>query len=135
CLSRHNSADGSPRIHPVVVHFSDTELFVYMAPASPKVGDLQRDPRYTLHCGVEDTNGGNGEVSISGYAQMLADPVKRASLFENPRANGFDPLDSYVFFVLSVEGVVSIVYETGQAQRTKWRVSAKLFRRRFVVYV
>jgi hypothetical protein len=113
-------SDGSPRVHPVVVHFSESELFVYMNPASPKARDLQRDSRYALHCGVEDTDGGNGEASISGRSWIIADPVKRLKLFDLARAHGFHPDDGYVLFALTIERVVTTTYEDGQVKRRTW---------------
>src|SRR5690349_7759207 len=53
-------ADGGPRVHPVTPIIGD-QLFLFMEPTSPKGKDLQRDPRYTLHCSVENSNGGGGE--------------------------------------------------------------------------
>ncbi|HEX3050658.1 MAG TPA: pyridoxamine 5'-phosphate oxidase family protein, partial [Aggregatilineaceae bacterium] len=46
-------ADGGPRVHPVTPILGE-ELFLFMEPTSPKGKDLQRDPRYTLHCSVEN---------------------------------------------------------------------------------
>src|SRR5262250_3268758 len=52
---------GAPRVHPVTPHIDGPTCFIYMEPASLKGGDLRRDPRYALHCGVEDNDGGEGE--------------------------------------------------------------------------
>jgi general stress protein 26 len=112
--------DGSPRLHPVVVHFGNSELFLYMNPASPKAHDLRRDPRYTLHCAVEDTNGGEGEISISGCAEVIADPATRAALFEAAERNGFHPKDGYILFELSVEKAISTVYAEGEPKTKTW---------------
>src|SRR5438552_373058 len=65
--------DGSPRLHPVVAHFGEGHLFIYMNATSPKAADLQRGGRYTLHCAVEDSDGGKGEFSVSGLAELVAD--------------------------------------------------------------
>src|SRR5436305_8996204 len=96
-------ADGSPRVHPIVVHFGEGELFIYMNPASPKAHDLQRDPRYALHCAVEDANGGKGEASISGRSRVIADPVTRKSLFDFASVHGFHPDDGFILFGLTIE--------------------------------
>ena len=53
-----------------------------MEPASPKVADLRRDPRYALHCGVEDNSGGNGEFHIIGRAEEITDQRRRTEAFE-----------------------------------------------------
>ena len=49
--------DGGPRVHPVTPIVGE-QLFLFMEPTSPKGKDLQRDPRCTLHCSVEDSGGG-----------------------------------------------------------------------------
>ena len=113
--------DGSPRIHPVVVHFAESEMFVYMAPTSPKVRDLSKDPRYGLHCSVEDTNGGDGEIQISGSARLITQDADRQAMFAIAKANGFHPNESYVLFTLGVEDVLSTVYEAGTSRRVLWR--------------
>ncbi len=70
-------ADGSPRVHPVTPIVGEDELFVLMEPTSPKGHDLRREPRYQLHVGVEDTNGGGGELYVRGSAQFVDDPATR----------------------------------------------------------
>lgn len=47
-------ADDSPRVHPITPIIGNGHLYVYMEPTSPKGRDLQRDPRYALHCSVEN---------------------------------------------------------------------------------
>jgi hypothetical protein len=42
-------ADGSPRLHPVAPVLAVGEIFVAVAPESPKWRDLGRDPRCVLH--------------------------------------------------------------------------------------
>ncbi len=66
-------ADGSPRVHPVTPIIGG-QLFLFMEPTSPKGKDLQRDPRYTLHCSVEDSSGGEGEFYVTGRATLITDP-------------------------------------------------------------
>src|SRR5437868_10591984 len=62
------TAEGAPRVHPVSPFIGAGRLFVYMEPTSPKVRDLARDPRYSLHGTVENNDGGEGELSVSGRA-------------------------------------------------------------------
>ena len=68
--------DGGPRVHPVTP-FLGEQLFLFMEPTSPKGKDLQRDGRYTLHCSVNDSSGGEGEFYVRGRATMITDPVLR----------------------------------------------------------
>jgi hypothetical protein len=42
-------ADGAPRLHPVCPVVHDGGLYVFIGNQSPKLGDLQRDGRYSLH--------------------------------------------------------------------------------------
>src|SRR6187397_2837139 len=67
-------ADGSPRVHPVTPIIGD-QLFLFMEPTSPKGSDLRRDPRYTLHCAVEDSSGGEGEFYVRGRGTFTDDPA------------------------------------------------------------
>src|SRR5512146_3139756 len=69
-------ADGSPRVHPVTPIMGE-QLFLFMEPTSPKGQDLQRDGRYTLHCSVEDQNGGGGEFYVRGRGTFTDDPLMR----------------------------------------------------------
>ena len=62
-------ADGGPRVHPVTPIVGD-QLYLFMEPTSPKGKDLQRDPRYTLHCSVENSGGGEGEFYVRGRATL-----------------------------------------------------------------
>ena len=62
-------SDGHPRVHPVGLNIRGEQLIVPMSPTSPKGKDLRRSGRYSAHCGVEDSTGGQGEVLLSGMAQ------------------------------------------------------------------
>jgi hypothetical protein len=70
-------ADGSPRVHPVTPILGE-QLFLFMEPTSPKGKDVLRDARYTLHCAVEDSSGGEGEFYVRGRAMRIDDPAVRA---------------------------------------------------------
>src|SRR5829696_9468950 len=69
-------ADGGPRVHPVTPIIGE-QLYLFMEPTSPKGKDLQRDARYTLHCSVEDSSGGQGEFYVRGQATFVDDPLIR----------------------------------------------------------
>ena len=85
------TADGAPRVHPVSPFIGAGHLFVYMEPTSPKVRDLERDPRYSLHCAVENNDGGEGELSVSGRARLVLDPGQRALAFDRARRRPVAP--------------------------------------------
>lgn len=109
-------ADGSPRVHPVTPIIGE-QLFLFMEPTSPKGQDLQRDPRYTLHCSVEDSGGGSGEFYIRGRAALTSDPRLRE---QAAQAASYEPADRYILFVLSVEFAFMNIYEDGQPNPRRW---------------
>src|SRR5262245_442114 len=94
---------GAPRLHPVTPHFDGPTCFVYMEPTSLKGGDLRRDPRYALHCGVEDNDGGEGEFGLRGRAVQIQDGNRVAELFQAALAAGFHPKDRYIVFEMLIE--------------------------------
>lgn len=111
--------DGSPRVHPVTPILGQ-ELFLFMEPASPKGKDLQRDPRYTLHCAVEDSSGGKGEFYVRGRALLVQDPEVRAQAVE---AATYDPAERYILFVLGVAFAFKNTYVNGKPNPRRWRAS------------
>ncbi len=109
-------ADGSPRVHPVTPIIGD-QLFLFMEPTSPKGKDLQRDPRYTLHCSVEDASGGEGEFYVRGRAVKAGDPQVRAQAMH---ASPYVPADRYILFVLTVEFAFMNTYVDGEPHPRRW---------------
>lgn len=111
-------ADGGPRVHPVTPILGE-QMFLFMEPTSPKGKDLQRDARYTLHCAVEDSNGGGGEFYVRGNATLVTNPLLRAQAV---RAASYVPQDRYILFVLGVEFAFMNTYEDGSASPQRWPV-------------
>lgn len=116
-----NRRDGSPRVHPVTPIVADSTVYLFMEPDSPKARDLERDARYALHAGVEDSQGGTGEVLVSGRATRLYDTASRD---EATQAATYTPADRYILFALDVDEVLATAYEGGQPVRTRWRSRA-----------
>ena len=114
------TAQGAPRVHPVSPFIGGGHLYVYMDPSSPKVGDLTRDPRYTLHGTVENNDGGEGEISLTGRARRVDDAAERARAFELARAANQSPQERYVVFELELERVLATTYAGGQTHRRRW---------------
>lgn len=113
-------ADGSPRVHPVTPIIGD-QLFLFMEPTSPKGKDLQRDARYTLHCAVEDSDGGGGEFYVRGQGKLTDDPHIREQAIA---ASSYAPRDRYILFVLSVEFAFMNRYdENGNPNPKRWQSS------------
>jgi len=111
-------ADGSPRVHPVTPIIGE-QLFLFMEPTSPKRKDLLRDPRYTLHCSVEDSSGGGGEFYVRGLAAFSDDPQVREQVVQ---ASSYKPQDRYIVFVFSVESAFMNLYaENGKSITRRWQ--------------
>src|SRR4051812_536607 len=102
-------ADGGPRVHPVTPIIGE-HLWLFMEPLSPKGKDLQRDPRYALHCSVEDASGGGGEFYVRGQAIRTNDPTERAKA---ATAATYVPQEAYVLFVLTIEFAFMNIYVDG----------------------
>ncbi|MDX6253865.1 MAG: hypothetical protein QOJ11_199 [Frankiales bacterium] len=69
--------DGSPRISGTEVEFSDEGIFLGSMPGAVKAVDLQRDPRFALHCPTVDAVTGEesawiGDAKLSGVATEVA---------------------------------------------------------------
>jgi hypothetical protein len=109
--------DGGPRVHPVTPILAE-ELFLFMEPTSPKGHDLQRDPRFTLHCAVEDMGGGGGEFYVRGRAMLAADPQLRR---QADAAASYSPADRYVLFVLRIDFAFMNQYSEDGPQSRRWR--------------
>lgn len=113
-------ADGGPRVHPVTPIIGE-QLFLFMEPTSPKRLDLLRDPRYTLHCAVEDSSGGKGEFYVRGRATLTNDSQLREQAV---RAASYSPADRYILFVFAVEFAFMNEYVAGSATPRRWSVSS-----------
>lgn len=109
-------ADGGPRVHPVTPIVGD-QLYLFMEPTSPKGKDLLRDPRYTLHCAVENMEGGGGEFYVRGRATLVDDGAAREAAV---RAAPYTPQERHILFALSVEYAFVNTYEAGNPGPRRW---------------
>lgn len=109
-------ADGGPRIHPITPILG-AQLYVFMEPTSPKGKDLQRDPRYTLHCSVTDANGGEGEFYVRGEAALVTNPALRAAA---EAAAPYAPAERYVLFALAIQFAFMNTYDGSGANPRRW---------------
>lgn len=110
-------ADGSPRVHPVTPIVGE-QLFLFMEPTSPKGKDLERDARYTLHCSVNDSSGGDGEFYVRGRGILIDDPLMRAQAVG---ASPYVPADRYILFVLTIEFAFMNTYVNGNPGPRRWQ--------------
>ncbi len=117
--------DGSPRVHPVSPFIADGHLFLHMEPTSPKKHDLLRDPRFALHCSVEDNSGGTGEFVIRGRSKLITDAAICSLAFEQAKEIGLDPKERYILFELSIEEAMSTIYQDDGPVRKKWKADSE----------
>ncbi len=110
-------ADGGPRVHPVTPIIGE-QLFLFMEPTSPKGQDLKRDPRYSLHCSVKDSSGGDGEFYVRGRATLTDDPHIREQAV---RASSYTPQDYYILFMLTIEFAFMNIYVNGKPTPRRWQ--------------
>lgn len=111
--------DGSPRVHPVTPIIGEGRLFLFMEPTSPKGWDLKRDGRYSLHCSVGDSGGGEGEFLINGTASLVEDAEIRTIAVEHA---SYDPSERYILFELQVLTAFATIYdEEGTPLRSRWK--------------
>lgn len=111
--------DGGPRVHPVTPIIGE-QLYLFMEPTSPKGRDLQRDSRYSLHCAVEDSGGGEGEFYVRGHATLTNDPTVRELAVQ---AASYKPADRYILFVLTVEFAFKNTYDDSGSHPVRWSAS------------
>jgi hypothetical protein len=87
--------DGAPRLHPVCPVVHEGGLWVFIGNHSPKLGDLLRDGRYSLHTfpspEVDD------EFMIAGRALRNDDSGVRKGVYEAYVATGAQTSDDTLF--------------------------------------
>ena len=110
-------ADGGPRVHPVTPIIGE-QLFLFMEPTSPKGKDLQRDARYSLHCSVENSSGGDGEFYVRGRGTFSDDPLLREQAV---RASSYAPAEQYIVFVFTIEFAFMNTYVGGKSNTRRWQ--------------
>jgi hypothetical protein len=109
--------DGGPRVHPVSPIIGE-QVYLFMEPDSPKGKDLQRDGRFSLHCGVEDSGSGAGEFYIRRHVHLNTDPVIRQQAVQSAT---YTPRDRYILFVLSVEFAFMNIYLEDKTETCRWQ--------------
>lgn len=64
--------DGGPRVHPVCPVISEAGLHVLILPG-PKLGDLRRDGRYSLHSEMVAPPRQDDGFAVTGFAAEISD--------------------------------------------------------------
>ncbi|ANZ37182.1 hypothetical protein BBK82_15015 [Lentzea guizhouensis] len=119
--------DGAPRISGVEPDFAHGQLWAGMMPGSLKSRDLQRDPRFSLHCTTTVASMTEaGDAKVSGTAefwtdkeQYLKDLYERTEWQPEP-----EELDLFRFDVTEVvslivqgDGMVVLSWHEGRGTR------------------
>jgi hypothetical protein len=106
-------------VHPVCPHIAEDNLWIMLAPNSPKRYDLERDHRYALHTfacvDVDD------EFSVSGTAERVDDADTRALVRSTFISNTGD---DEVLFRFMIDRALLARYgprPSWPPQYTKWR--------------
>ncbi len=117
--------DGSPRLHPVTPFIGNGMLFIFTEPSSPKIRDLRRDGRYSLHCSVDKKEGEPLiEFLVSGTAQVISDADVRRQAAEGIAASPVVTND-YVMFEFRVDHALLVEYDDeGKRTVQRWQLHA-----------
>jgi hypothetical protein len=111
--------DGSPRVHPISPAIHDDHLYAFILRSSPKLGDLQGDPRFALHAWPRPF--GETWNDEEWYAEGRASPVvDRATHEEVARIVGDDPSSGKVF-ELRLAFVLRKHRSAGRVIYDRWR--------------
>ncbi len=97
--------DNAPRIHPIVVVYSNGGLFTFLIP-SPKRRDLERNPHYALH--AYSSADSDNEFALRGTAQLIEDEAIRQKVIS---AAVHDIDDDHFLYELFVDSALSAEYE------------------------
>ena len=109
--------DGGPRVHPVTPWSLEGHLYVRMYATSPKVADLERDPRYALHSMMDNDDGVGGEFAMHGRATRIRDAGTIAAAYAPIGEFTDRPL---ALFELGVHDVVITEYRGEDTERRRW---------------
>ena len=114
--------DGSPRLHPVRPVVTVGRLFVFMEATSPKVQDLDGDPRCALHAtATSDVPWDLREFVVDATAHRLDDPDGRSTA---NAGSAFPRDERFILYELAIRSAISTTYGAdGKPMRQRWRAS------------
>lgn len=111
------TADGAPRVHPVVPVLVDGRLVIAIMAGSPKTADLRRGRRYMLHATVGQQD---AEFAVRGHAAEVVDTDFRRRCVEGQELNQVTIADDQVVFELRVDRVDVATWPHGRPVRDRW---------------
>lgn len=98
--------DGGPRVHPVCPVIGDHGLHLIIMPG-PKLGDLRRDGRYSLHSETLPPPRQDDGFAVTGRAREVDGPSLRKALRAQVEAErggaAWEGFDEHVLFELHLE--------------------------------
>lgn len=98
--------DGGPRVHPVCPVIGDQGLHLVVIPG-PKLNDLRRDGRYSLHSETLPPPRQDDGFAVTGQAREVSDPSLRAAIRAQVEAErggaAWEGFDEHVLFELHLE--------------------------------
>ena len=119
CFQATLRADGSPRVHPVELWIDGGMLLVRFRARSPKVREVEADPRTSLHSPMDNAEGEGGEFLANGRLQRIDDAHAVAQPFVR------DAEYPLAFYAISVDEAVATTYEGPEGTPTYRRWHAR----------
>ncbi|PKB66094.1 MAG: hypothetical protein BZY81_08005 [SAR202 cluster bacterium Io17-Chloro-G4] len=115
--------DGSPRISPVEVLFSEGQLYLGMMWRSKKALDLLRDPRCTVHSATSNRDGSQGDFKVFGKAVPVSDLEERRRYSEAVYEKiGFKPEEpEFHLFSIDVESAALVEFKNEEMTHRVWK--------------
>lgn len=110
---------GAPRVAPVCPVFAGTGLYVLASAGTPKIPQLQRDPRFALHAQVDADD---LEFQIAGRVRLLDSATERAKVLDAVPFDSFDPDDP--IFELLIGSALAVSWPAPDSPaRLRWAAS------------
>ena len=107
--------DGGPRVHPVCPVIGGHGLHLIILPG-PKLADLRRDGRYSLHSETFAPPREDDGFAVSGRVREVADPAARAAIrgqAEDEIGRAWEGFDEDVLFELGIERCLLMLTQPG----------------------
>lgn len=108
--------DGGPRVHPVCPVVSGLGLHLVVMPG-PKLADLRRDGRYSLHSETLPPPREDDGFAVTGRVREISDPAARAAIrhqVEAERGRVWDGFGEHVLFELGIERCLLMLTHPGE---------------------
>jgi hypothetical protein len=109
--------DGGPRVHPVCPVISGHGLHLVIMPG-PKLADLRRDGRYSLHSETLPPPREDDGFAVRGGVREVADPAVRGAIRGQVEAErggrAWEGFDEHVLFELGIERCLLMLTRPGE---------------------